>query len=115
MFLEDHDLTHGVAGYWNADSTTLDTQGRVVIVPVKYYHGHGLEPLLWEIQPGLFDSSDHDANFLVATAPGAPSAVTPAEAVAAFGPPYRQYSYQGDTILVWHKNLLRQLPIPSAR
>jgi hypothetical protein len=114
VFLEDHDLTHGVAGYWNADSTTLDTQGRVLIVPVKYYHGHGLEPLLWEIQPGLFDSSDHDANFLVATAPGAPSAVTPAEAVAAFGPPYRQYSYQGDTIMVWHKNLLRQLPIPSA-
>jgi hypothetical protein len=114
VFLEDHNLTRGVAGYWNADSTTLDTQGRVVIVPVKYYRGHGLEPLLWEIQPGLFDSSDHDANFLVATAPGGPSSVTPAEAVAAFGPPYRQYSYQGDTIMVWHKNLLRQLPIPSA-
>jgi len=114
VFLEDHDLTHGVAGYWNADSTTLDTQGRVVIVPVKYYHGSGLKPLLWEIQPGLFDSSDNDANFLVATAPGAPSAVTPAEAVAAFGQPYRQYSYQGDTIMVWHKNILSQLPSPTA-
>jgi len=114
LFLEDHDLTHGVAGYWNADSTTLDTQGRVVIVPVKYYHGHGLEPLRWEIQTRLFDSSDNDPNFLVATAPGAPSAVTPAEAVAAFGQPYRRYFYQGDTIMVWHKNLLSQLPNPPA-
>ena len=29
-FLEGHGLTRGLAGYWNADSTTLDTQGRVV-------------------------------------------------------------------------------------
>jgi hypothetical protein len=114
LFLEDHDLTHGVAGYWNADSTTLDTQGRVVIAPLKYYHGRGLEPLLWEIQPRLFDRSDNDPNFLVATAPGAPSAVTPAEAVAAFGQPYRRYFYQGDTIMVWHKNLLSELPNPPA-
>jgi hypothetical protein len=114
LFLEDHDLTHGVAGYWNADSTTLDSHGRVVIVPVEYYHGRGLEPLLWEIQPRLFDRSDNDPNFLVATAPGAPSAVTPAEAVAAFGQPYRRYFYQGDTIMVWHKNLLSELPNPPA-
>jgi hypothetical protein len=40
--------------------------------------------------------------------------VTPAEAVALFGPPYRQYRYDGDTIMVWRKNLLRQLPSPPA-
>ena len=49
--------------------------------------GAGLEPLLWETQPRLFDSADNDPNFLVATAPGGPSSVTPAEAVAAFGQP----------------------------
>ncbi len=35
--------------------------------------------------------------------------MTPPEAVAAFGQPYRRYRYQGFTIMLWHKNLLRQL------
>ena len=35
--------------------------------------------------------------------------MTPAEAVAAFGQPYRRYLYHGYTIMVWHKNLLGQL------
>jgi len=113
-FLENHGLTRGLAGYWNADSATLDTQNRVVIAPVKNHPGRGLEPLLWEIQPRLFDGSDNDPDFLVATAPDGPSSVTTAEAVAAFGQPYRRYYYQGDTIMVWHKNLLRQLPPPPA-
>jgi hypothetical protein len=113
-FLEDHGLTRGLAGYWNADSTTMDTQGRVVIAPVKYLRGRGLGPLLWETQPRLFDRADNDPNFLVATAPDGPSSVTQAEAVAAFGPPSRRYSYQGDTIMVWRKNLLGQLPSPPA-
>ncbi len=109
-FLADHDLTDGMAGYWNADSTTLDSRGAIVMVAVRYHRGQGLAALRWEIEPRLFDSSDNDANFVVATGPGAPSSVTPAEAVAAFGQPYRRYSYQGDTIMVWHKNLLSQLP-----
>ena len=108
-FLAGHDLTDGLAGYWNADSTTLDSRGAIVMVPVKYDRGRGLAALPWEVEPRLFDPSDNDPNFLVATAPGAPSAVTQAQAVAAFGQPYRRYYYQGDTIMVWHKNLLSEL------
>jgi hypothetical protein len=111
-FLAAHDLTSGLAGYWNADSTTLDSQGRVVIAPVKYLPVLGLGPLLWETQPRLFNSADNDPDFLVATAPDGPSSVTPAEAIATFGQPYRRYTYQGNTILVWRKNLLGQLPGP---
>ena len=55
------------------------------------------------------DSRANDANFLVATAPGARSAVTEPEAVAAFGQPDRRYRYHGYTIMVWRKNLLAQL------
>ena len=109
-FLADHHLTDGMAGYWNADSTTLDSRGAIVMVAVRYHRGQGLAALRWEIEPRLFDSSDNAPNFVVATAPGGPSAVTPAEAVAAFGQPYRRYLYQGYTIMVWRKNLLRQLP-----
>jgi hypothetical protein len=113
-FLAAHDLTDGMAGYWNADSTTLDSRGSIVMVAVKYHRGRGLTALPWEVETRLFDSSDNDPNFLVATGPGAPSAVTPAEAVGTFGQPYRRYSYQGDTIMVWRKNLLSQLPSAPA-
>ena len=112
-FLAAHDLRTGLAGYWNADSVTLYSRGEVVIVPIKFHRGHELSALPWEIDTQLYDSSAHDANFLVATPPpGAPSAVTPAEAVALFGPPYRTYLYRDDTIMVWRKNLLSQLPGP---
>jgi hypothetical protein len=80
------------------------------MVALRYHRGQGLAALRWEIEPRLFDSSDNDPNFVVATAPGGPSTVTPAEAVAAFGQPYRRYLYHGYTIMVWRKNLLRQLP-----
>ncbi|HEX4291817.1 MAG TPA: hypothetical protein VH021_23020 [Trebonia sp.] len=114
-FLAAHDLTSGLAGYWNADSVTLESGGRVVIAPVKFHRGgYGLSALPWEIDTRLFDSSANDPNFLVTTAPGSPSSVTQAEAVALFGPPYRRYVYHGDTIMVWHKNLLSQLPTAPA-
>ena len=113
-FLAAHDLNSGLAGYWNAQGTTLESGGRIVIAPIKFHRGHGLSALPWEIDIRLYDSSANDPDFLVATAPGAPWTVTPAEAVALFGPPYRQYQYDGDTIMVWRKNLLRQLPSAPA-
>ena len=108
-FLAGHDLTDGLASYWNAGSTTLDSRNAIVMAPVRFHPGHGLEALPWEVQTKLFDSSDNAPNFVVATGPGQPSSVTPAEAVATFGQPYREYHYQGDTIMVWQKNLLSQL------
>jgi hypothetical protein len=109
-FLAAHQLSRGLAGYWNADSTTLDSAGRVVVAGVRFRPGQGLVAYPWEVDTRLYDSSANDANFLVATGPGARSAVTEPEAVAAFGRPYRRYRYHGYTILVWHKNLLAQLP-----
>ena len=108
-FLSDHDLRNGLAGYWNANSTTLDSGGRIVIRTVKFHPGQGLTAYPWEIDTRLYDSSAHSANFLVATAPGALAVVTEPEAVAAFGQPDRRYLYHGYTIMVWHKNLLGQL------
>jgi len=105
-FLAAHDLSSGLAGYWDADSSTLDSAGRVVVRTVRFRAGQGLVAYPWEIDTRLYDSGANDANFLVATGPGSPSAVTVPEAVAAFGRPYRSYRYQGYTILVWQQNLL---------
>jgi len=108
-FLGAHQLSSGLAGYWDADSTTLDSAGRVEVAAVRFRPGQGLVAYPWEIDTRRYDSRANDANFLVATEPGARSAVTAPEAVAAFGRPDRWYRYHGYTIMVWHKNLLAQL------
>jgi hypothetical protein len=108
-FLAGHDLTNGLAGYWNANAVTLDSGDRVIIRSVRFQPGYGLAAYPWEIDTRLYDGGAGDANFLVATAPGDRSTVTKPEAIAAFGRPYRRYHYQGYTIMVWQKNLLRQL------
>ena len=38
--------------------------------------------------------------------------MTPRRARAAFGPPARVYHFEAYTIMVWNKNLLRQLGPP---
>ena len=110
-FLAAHDLRNGVAGYWNADSTTMVSGDRVVMRAVRFRPGHGLELYLWEIDGRLLNRAANDASFLVATASGprSPATVTAAEAVAQFGRPYRQYRYQGYLVMVWRKNLLGEL------
>jgi hypothetical protein len=110
-FLSAHHLRNGVAGYWDADSTTLVSRDRIVVRALRFRPGHGLALYLWEVDGGLLNPADYDVNFLVATAPTPRSAasVTPAEAIAQFGRPYRQYRHQGYVIMVWRKNLLREL------
>ena len=110
-FLSAHHLRNGVAGYWNADSTTLVSGDRVVMRPVRFRPGHGLAAYRWEIDGRLFNQPGqrrelprrHRARSALA------SDGNPAEAIAQFGRPYRQYHYQGYVIMVWRKNLLSQL------
>jgi hypothetical protein len=110
-FLAAHQLRNGLAGYWNADSTTLVSHGQVVMRSVRFSPGHGLSGYRWELDGRLLNPAANDVNFLVATAPDPDSqaTVTSAQAVAQFGRPYHQYRYQRYVIMVWRKNLLRQL------
>jgi hypothetical protein len=71
--------------------------------------GRGLSPWHWNEDMRIFHASDHSANFFI-TVPG--EQVTPARARAAFGPPARVYHFRDYTIMVWNKNLLRQLGPP---
>ena len=115
-FLLAHHLRNGVAGYWNADSTTLVSGDRVRVRSIIERRGEGLTLYLWETDGGLLKSAANWANFVIASAPAAhpaapvtPATVTPREAIATFGPPVRQYRYQGYVIMVWRKNLLSEL------
>jgi hypothetical protein len=114
-FLSAHHLRNGLAGYWNADSTTLVSRDRVVMRSVQFHPGHGLSAYRWELDGRLLNPAANHVNFLVATAPAhSPATVTAAEAVAQFGRPDRQYRYQGYVIMVWRHNLLSELGSWSA-
>ena len=108
VWLEQHGLRSGIAPYWEANSVTLDSGGTITMGSVKLT-GRGLSPWHWNEDMRIFNASHHTANFLL-TVPG--EQVTPARARAAFGPPARVYHFKGYTIMVWNKNLLRQLGPP---
>jgi len=105
-WLARHDLRHGLAPYWQASSTTLDSGGKITMGSVVPGRNGQLAPRHWLADMRLFSPAGHTADFLVIV-PGGP--VTSAQALATFGRPARVYHYQGYTIMVWHKNLLREL------
>lgn len=99
-WLVAHHLTEGLAGYWEADSVTFDSGGRVTVAPLAL----GTTAIYrWEAKAAWFDPRSRYANFFVAKAPS--TAAPPG-----FGPPAQTYHYQEYTIMVWHKNLLTLLP-----
>jgi hypothetical protein len=112
-WLESHHLSSGIAGYWQANSVVMDSGTTITMRPVTIRPGgKTLIPDPWELDTRLLNPATNDPDFLVATAPGTfrGQTVTETEAVNTFGKPARVYRYQGYRIMVWHKNLLRDLP-----
>ena len=111
-WLAAHGLTDGLAGYWQANSTTLASGGRVRVSGVTQAPDGELVPYEWETDDTGYDPSLHDANFVVADGPAAPPWAQSA-ALRTFGPPRRTYRYRGYMIMVWDTNLLRLLGHPG--
>jgi hypothetical protein len=109
-----HRLSDGLAGYWLADSTTVDTRGRVVLSAVTLGHGGQLVPYQWETDDANYNPSRHDANFVVTDGPDSLPGLQQA-AVVAFGQPRRTYHTGGYTVMVWNTNLLTKLGATIAR
>ena len=116
-WLEAHHLTYGLAGYWNANVTTLDTGGRVSLRSVLA-NGTRITSDYWEVKSVWFDPALSYANFivLVPSPPGFKRYPTVASVRRSFGPPLRIYYVNSYTIVVWNKNLLgdvvRGRPLP---
>jgi hypothetical protein len=111
-WLVAHGLTDGLASYWQANSTTLASGGRVQVSAVTVGPGDEFVPYEWETDDANYDPSRSDATFLVADGPGQLAGARPA-ALRTFGPPRRIYSYDGYTIMVWDTNLLSRLGHPG--
>jgi len=106
-WLVAHGFTDGLAGYWEASSTTVDSGGRVLVSGVTLGQGR-LVPYRWETDDSEYNPSLHYANFVVTGGPLPLSGVRPA-ALRTFGAPQRVYRYDGYTIMVWDTNLLTYL------
>ena len=112
-WLQAHHLSYGFGDYWNANAMTADSGNQVQVRYVSRI-GDKLIQRPWESGSSWYDPAQHDATFLVTPgpadvcSPGTPAGWE-AAARATFGPPSGTYRVAGFTILVWHKNLLREL------
>jgi hypothetical protein len=107
-WLEGHGFRYGLAGYWEANSTTVASGNRVRVVGVTRTDNGEVTPYQWETDEEDYDPSLHYANFLVAGGP-TPLKEAKASAELTFGPPQRVYQYDGYIIEVWDTNLLNEL------
>jgi hypothetical protein len=109
-WLAAHRLSYGLAGYWRASSTTLDSAGNVRLRPVRVSGGLvARDP--WEMQQSWYSPAVHDATFIVLapSTPGRAPFPWVADVRATFGQPARIYYVGIYTVLVWNKNLLTEL------
>ncbi len=101
-------LTAGLSpDYWVANSTTLDTGGRITVRQVSLGQGTAARPFTWGFKAAWYDPRSARAGFLV-TSDSSPGTWREA-AVRAFGPPAQVLHLAGYTVLVWHKNLLADI------
>ncbi len=107
-----HRLTDGLATYWQADSTTVDSHRQVLLSAVVQDVRDRLMPYQWETDDANFDPARHHASFVVADGPDAlPGMQLSAELT--FGRPQRIYRADGYTIMVYDTNLLADLDGPG--
>jgi len=109
--LVSHGLRDGLAGYWQASSTTLETGGQVTLAPI-----YGGSAYLWEVKAAWYDPATRYANFLVTVSePPAEAVFTkPSVMRRLFGRPIAEYLLGRYSVLVYDKNLLLTLiPFPA--
>jgi hypothetical protein len=99
-WLEAHHLEYGLAGYWDASATTVQSGGKVMVRSINVRKG-GLTVPNYEDSTFWYDPARHDARFVVAQAHGL-YPVAPYERF--FGKPAATY-----VILIYRENLLRAL------
>jgi hypothetical protein len=111
VWLAAHDLTQGLAGYWQANAVTLDSRNTVRLRAVAVNHGALTSQSYWEASRAWYDPATHYADFVVSTGPARrwqdQRLLRRMEAEA--GRPARVYHFGPYTIAVWHRNLLSRL------
>jgi hypothetical protein len=103
-WLEAHHLSYGLAGYWDADSATVQSGDKVMIHDIDFTPGGGLALPGYEASKLWYDPSRHDATFVVAQA----HFQYPVSAFERFlGRPAATHRVGNYIVLIYRKNLLR--------
>ncbi|HEX8006745.1 MAG TPA: hypothetical protein VF482_10000, partial [Trebonia sp.] len=107
-WLTRHGYTEGLAGYWQANSTTVDTGGKVLVAPIS---DGGTAVRHWETSADWYNPATHRADFVVAMAsPGGPTGGLRVGAERKFfGRPAHVYHVGPYVIMVYRYNLLSRL------
>jgi hypothetical protein len=107
-------LHTGLSGYWESNVVTLTSGDRVQIRQVVATPGGRLIPSNVESDWAWYNPARNSADFVVLTrgVPGYPGLTSKRAVLATFGPPAQTYHFGMFTVLLWQKNLLRELPAP---
>ena len=109
-WLAGHHLSDGLAKYWHANNTTLDSGGRVLMTTVAVQDGNPVFGHARETNLSWRDPRSHYANFVVTVGQPPGQALLMSQALLkAFGRPARTYRFEAYTIRVWDRNLLTVL------
>jgi hypothetical protein len=105
-WLGAHHLRVGFAEYPEANTTTLDSGGRIQVRTLLWPNDVPTRSQ-YQSKVSWYDPRLHDARFVVATnQPGVGRSPIYYQARAAFGPPARTYYYRGYIVMIWRKNLM---------
>jgi hypothetical protein len=114
-----HHQRDGLAGYWQAASTTVTSGGQVLVAAITLPAAPGAGGTAasqavayrWEASADWYQPARHDATFVIAvTNPAAAGGGLPVTAVRArFGGPVAQYQVGQDVIMLYGYNLLTRL------
>jgi hypothetical protein len=109
-WLAGHHLNAGLAKYWHANNTTLDSGGRVQLITVAVRAGRPVFGDARETDLSRRDPRSHYANFVVTVGRPAGQARLMSQALlTTLGPPARTYRFEDYTVRVWDRNLLSVL------
>ena len=112
-WLEAHNLTSGLSGYWQANITTLATGGKVHMAPLISAAKYGY---LWESKASWYSPDVSHANFIVTTVQqSGVSDISLQEVLSWYSKPAKIYQFQQYSILVYDRNVLARVvqPIPG--
>jgi hypothetical protein len=111
-WLTAHHERDGLAGYWQAASTTVTSGGRVLVAAITLPVAPTGQAVSyrWESSAGWYQPARHDATFVIAVTGQAPAAgLSVTQVRARFGRPAAQYQVGQDVIMLYDYNLLTRV------
>ena len=107
-WLSGHGYTEGLTAYWQANATTVVSDGKVLIAPVT---PTARSVRRWESSISWYDPSRHQANFVIAMSDpnSGLGGLSTATVRKSFGRPAHQYQVEGYVVMVYDYNLLTRL------